>query len=434
MANNRSQLRVAVLGAGPAGLSAAAYLSRRGVDVDVIEKSPRIGGLQESVCIEGFHFDTGTFLYFDNHGLFDAFPGLKEHCVPIEYRPFSVLPSGKLDRYPFTPRQFLRDNGVATTAWAVADLLICKIGCFRRDTVEKFARFYMGGTIYRRSGLQNYIHRLHDLPDKEIDIDFARQRMVEIANRSFTNMFRRLIRSRRAHIPIRQFYVRPAEGFDFFFEIIRDDLEATGVNLRRNAEATSVVRDGDEFVVTLNGEKRRYNRIVSTIPIPVMLRLIGQAPKVRVETRSLISLFYRGKINHHAAVLFNFTFEAAWKRITVFSRFYGPAKGEEDYFTVEITSEHGSKENVEAAQKEFEIFSERFRICKGTPRLVGHSVTPNAYPVYRRGESKLVASEKQRLQHYGIDILGRQGNFEYRLSNWMAKRAEDTAKAIAGSV
>ena len=51
--------RVAVVGAGLAGLTAAIYLQRNGADVTVFESSDRVGGRVASDLIDGFICDRG---------------------------------------------------------------------------------------------------------------------------------------------------------------------------------------------------------------------------------------------------------------------------------------------------------------------------------------------------------------------------------------
>ena len=51
--------RVAVVGAGLAGLTSAIYLQRNGADVTVFESSDRVGGRVTSDLIDGFICDRG---------------------------------------------------------------------------------------------------------------------------------------------------------------------------------------------------------------------------------------------------------------------------------------------------------------------------------------------------------------------------------------
>lgn len=63
MANNNQQPAIAVIGAGPGGLTAAMLLASRGFDVTIFEKGDRVGGRNASIEQGGYKFDTGpTFL------------------------------------------------------------------------------------------------------------------------------------------------------------------------------------------------------------------------------------------------------------------------------------------------------------------------------------------------------------------------------------
>ncbi len=64
--------KIAVIGSGFAGLSAASYLSKSGCEVTVFEKNPTIGGRARKFKAEGFTFDMGPSWYwmpdvFDNY-------------------------------------------------------------------------------------------------------------------------------------------------------------------------------------------------------------------------------------------------------------------------------------------------------------------------------------------------------------------------------
>jgi phytoene dehydrogenase-like protein len=56
---------VAIIGAGPAGLTAAYQLTQQGYRVTVIEKDPvYVGGISRTVEHEGFRFDIGGHRFF----------------------------------------------------------------------------------------------------------------------------------------------------------------------------------------------------------------------------------------------------------------------------------------------------------------------------------------------------------------------------------
>jgi len=56
---------VAIIGAGPAGLTAAYLLSKNDVDVVVLEADPvYVGGISRTATYKGFHFDIGGHRFF----------------------------------------------------------------------------------------------------------------------------------------------------------------------------------------------------------------------------------------------------------------------------------------------------------------------------------------------------------------------------------
>src|ERR1700751_5413597 len=56
---------VAIIGAGPAGLTAAYLLSKNNVQVVVLEADPvYVGGISRTAKYKGFHFDIGGHRFF----------------------------------------------------------------------------------------------------------------------------------------------------------------------------------------------------------------------------------------------------------------------------------------------------------------------------------------------------------------------------------
>ena len=57
--------KVAIIGAGPAGLTAGYLLSKEDADVVVLEADPAyVGGISRTVTYNGFHFDIGGHRFF----------------------------------------------------------------------------------------------------------------------------------------------------------------------------------------------------------------------------------------------------------------------------------------------------------------------------------------------------------------------------------
>ena len=59
-----SGMRVVVIGAGPAGFTAARELARRGLEPVVLEQSSSVAGLSRTETYKGYHFDMGGHRFF----------------------------------------------------------------------------------------------------------------------------------------------------------------------------------------------------------------------------------------------------------------------------------------------------------------------------------------------------------------------------------
>ncbi|HET6764154.1 MAG TPA: FAD-dependent oxidoreductase [Longimicrobiaceae bacterium] len=435
-------MRVAVLGGGIAGLMVARELADAPEnEIDVLERDSRVGGLLRSVTAGGLEFDIGAFAFGHHHELLRGYPALAERMVAVHARQQAYTPAGSLDGYPLTLRGFVRDNGVLRTAVAGADLFWGRIRYRRRDTVPAFASFYMGASLYRLSGLPDYMERLWGVPHDQLALQLNEQTLVRIRDYTLLKLLAAKVRTMTGAAGPRTMLVRPPEGFDAVWDVVAHDLAARGVSIRTGTEVQGVRRTDDGFEVRVDGAAREYDAVVSTIPLPLMLRLLGETPAARFESASMLSLFYRGRMRPEAPFVYNFSRRGRWKRITNFARFYAPEDGM-DWFTVEITTRDTTPAALAELRDEFEAHARDLGMLDGLPELLGQQVTERAYPVFRVGDPARVEAERRRVAAMGVALAGRQGRFEYQSSALAAVqarsvgrglRAVDTPRAGAGA-
>jgi len=79
---DKNSEKIVIVGAGMAGLTAGAYLTRAGYDVQILEKNERTGGLLGTISKDGFYFDTGPRALI-NSGIVK--PILKELEIEWDY-------------------------------------------------------------------------------------------------------------------------------------------------------------------------------------------------------------------------------------------------------------------------------------------------------------------------------------------------------------
>jgi protoporphyrinogen oxidase len=120
---------VVVIGAGPAGLTAARELTRQGLPVTVLEADDVVGGISRTVERDGWRFDIG------GHRFFTKVPAVERwwhEVLPDEDflsrpRMSRILYAGKLFDYPLKPMNALANLGVVEAVRSVASYVKAKV-------------------------------------------------------------------------------------------------------------------------------------------------------------------------------------------------------------------------------------------------------------------------------------------------------------------
>ena len=408
---------VLVLGAGPAGLSAADILARRGYAVRVLDRADRCGGAHRSHNIGRYTFDVGSIFYEDSARIFDLAPGLREICPLTQRVQRRIGMEGSLLHYPIDPRDLL--------TWSNTDLFraFCSLTHSRLfhnmdGTLEAICHARLGPMFFDRTGLKRYISRSYHVPASEIDESFFFHRMafLEKATRP-SALMRSIVRAIRRQ-PVRRgppskLRIRPAEGFDVMFDRIRTALEGRGVSFILGKEVEQIRRVGTDFTVQTSSQMLHAGSVVATIPLNVTHRaLFGTG--TGLSSLALMTLFVSAsRLDPNVGnVLFNFHGSGRWKRATIYSRLYPDLMHGREFFSVEVTLPPNTRPDPEAAF--FDLRTHLYGLGLASDlRLAGFDSIDSAYPTYTNGSGPLINKILSRVTETGIVMAGRQGRFEY---------------------
>lgn len=445
----KTPIKLAILGGGVAGITLASELSKYSVfDIDILEKSSVLGGLHQNININNLNYDIGLFLFSNSYGLFEFYPEIADFYVPVNSQQLrsSLTPKGNIDKYPMSIEGYIEDYGLLKFFYACVEIIASKIIYYKRNTLSSWIKYYIGNSIYKDSGLKAYIERLYGTTDENIDIEFAKKRLSAVKrvgslrtvlSRIFTlknveNLFKN-DKSNSLQGSTFKTLVRPQEGFGKIYnDIIKNSLRSREVLVYTNCQLKNIkILDKGFEIEFSDNRKKIYDNLISTIPLEALSLAIGKPLDFQIEYRALCSLFYRfnGNLGYKNAVLNNFTKEGAWKRIITFSKYYGKYEGD-DYFAVEITVENNKSINKEQLREKFESHIKSLGLFQGELKYQGDIVIKNAYPCYTRDLVNKVATTKNYFKELGIDLLGRQGEFDYISANDAIVNAKKLADKI----
>ncbi len=179
MEQQEERTTVAIIGAGPAGLTASYLLSKEGVPVTVLEADPHlVGGISRTVEYKGFRFDIG------GHRFFSKSPEIEELWTELlgddlleRPRSSRILFNHQFYSYPLKAGEALRNLGLWESARCVASYMWARMFPIRPP--RSFADWVTNqfGERLFRIFFKTYTEKVWGMSCSEISADWAAQRI-----------------------------------------------------------------------------------------------------------------------------------------------------------------------------------------------------------------------------------------------------------------
>ena len=260
-----------MLGAGPAGLAAAWRASLRGRTVTVLERAADPGGLAGSFSVDGIRVDHGS------HRLHPATPShLLDHLRGLLGDDLQTRPrNGRLHVYdrwvgfPLRPTELVRAVPLPAAARIARDAVRGPFAQRRGDSYEAVLTSSLGPELYHAL-YAPYAVKLWGLLGSEVDAEQARVRVT--ADTPWKVAARAL--RRRGDGQGRVFHY-PRHGFGQIVTALAGAAVGSGADLRLAQEVTGMRHDGHVVTVRTDGGEHRARRVFSTVPLPVLARLVS---------------------------------------------------------------------------------------------------------------------------------------------------------------
>ena len=273
---------VVIIGAGPAGLTAASELVDRGVPVIILEKTGRVGGIARTDEYKGYRFDIG------GHRFFTRVPWVMEFWKKIMGDDFLRRPRQshiyyrrEFYTYPIKPFEALRKFGFKESVivmWSFG-----KAQLFKRPTEETFEDYivnHFGERLFHHF-FKSYTEKVWGIPTSEIRAEWAAQR---IKGMSIWGMLKSALlpTSNKFTSLIEEFYY-PRLGPGQMWEKLAAKLLVSGlVTLHYNAEPTILHHENGEVTsVTYKIGKILHTTecraVISTMPPRELFHIFSPA-------------------------------------------------------------------------------------------------------------------------------------------------------------
>lgn len=419
-----------VIGAGPAGLTAALELARAGQPVEVYETDRRVGGMSASLDLWGQRVDLGPHRFFSRNARVNAFwrEMAGENCVSVD-RLTRILYGGKFFYYPLRPLNALAGLGpleAIRCGFSYLSALFQRRSQAEAQTFEDWVSRRFGTRLYR-TFFKTYSEKLWGIPCSRLDADFAAQRIKKFSlGEAVRTMF---FGNSGKHATLCDRFLYPTGGTGEIYEKIAREIERLGGRIYVNAPVRGLWAEGDTVKgITLeDGSTRPARHVISTMP----LTLAASSLSTRAATaETCAALGYRNTVLVYLSIDGTGLFPDNWiyvhsvgldcGRITNFRNWApsicGDATGTivvlEYWCYDEDPVWHASDETlIETAKREF----------RATGLHAGHAIPEGkvvrlhrSYPVYARGYREPLARLTNWLRGVrNVSFIGRGGAFKY---------------------
>jgi protoporphyrinogen oxidase len=173
---------VVVMGAGPAGLTAAYELLKHDIPVTVVEKDPRqVGGLARTAEHNGYRFDIGGHRFFSkNREVEDLWTEILGDEMLTRDRLSRIYYRGRFFAYPIKAVNALWNLGPFEAALCLASYARAKLQPIRQPkNLEEWVRNQFGWRLFNIF-FKTYTEKVWGISTKELSADWAAQRIKSL--------------------------------------------------------------------------------------------------------------------------------------------------------------------------------------------------------------------------------------------------------------
>lgn len=280
---------VVVVGAGPAGLTAAYELSKQGIPSVVLEKADKVGGISRTEVYKGYRFDIGGHRFFTK---VDAVQKFWQEVLGDEFikvpRMSRIYYRGKFYDYPLSLFNTLMNLGIWQSFLILLSYLESKLKAklrpgYEPESFEEWVTDRFGERLYRIF-FKTYTEKVWGIPCDKIRADWAAQRIQGMSlKRAVLNA---LFGSQTSKSLIKEFDY-PILGPGMMWERCQEILDRKGSPVHLNTEVVKVERQGNRItrVIAKQGDEileLEGDQFISSLPVTLLLRKMNPPPPPHV--------------------------------------------------------------------------------------------------------------------------------------------------------
>ncbi|MBV6624753.1 MAG: NAD(P)/FAD-dependent oxidoreductase [Rivularia sp. (in: Bacteria)] len=443
--------QVVVIGAGPAGLTAAYHLVKNGIKPIVLEQSDKVGGISRTEKYKGYHFDIGGHRFFTKvQEVQDLWYEVLEDDFIKTPRMSRIYYQGKFFQYPLSAFDTLGKLGISESFLIIWSYLQAKRQPLPvEENLEQWVTNRFGERLYK-TFFKTYTEKVWGIPCNQIQAEWAAQRIKGLSVK--TAVLNALIGKNDTKTLIKEFDY-PRLGPGMMWERFAQKIEASGGEVHMNTKVlgmeregcriTKVVAERDNNLVQFEAENfissMPLNKLVQKIDPVLPSEVVQAANNLKYRDFLIVSLIVDARHLFPDNWIYIHSPDVKVGRIQNFKNWSAAMVPDSsktclgmEYFS-NIGDALWSKtdeELIELATKELETLG----LAKGAVVEDGVVIRqPKAYPVYDREYRQHLQVIQNYLQTFeNLQTTGRNGMHRYNNQDHSMLTALLAAKNLLG--
>jgi protoporphyrinogen oxidase len=285
-----SSTPVTVLGAGVAGLTAAWHLASQGVPVCVIDRDSRVGGMAVTLERDGYRFDLGPHRFHtEDRAILRLIQMLLGDELLLCQRSSRIHLNGCYLDYPPSVPSLVRSVSPGTSLRCLYDYARIALPLRNGHTAEADFETWMVNRFGRHLYdlyFGPYTRKVWGTDPSLLSVELARRRITVPSLADV--LLRLMISSKRDPGPYVTGFLYPRDGIGRIAQRLAEEVVSCRSEIRLEQEVETVHVQADRVVgltVQHGGKSHAVpcDRVISTLPLPGLIRCLDPPPGDRVE-------------------------------------------------------------------------------------------------------------------------------------------------------
>jgi protoporphyrinogen oxidase len=426
-----SKASVIIIGAGPAGLTAAYQLIKLGHPVTLIESTNQVGGMSRSLDMFGQIVDCGPHRFFTSDKIVnDFFHEIVGDNFTVVNRLTRIYYRNKFFDYPLKIGNVIGNISIFELTHILFSYFWIRI--FPNKSVKTFEDWVTNKFGEKLFGMffKSYTEKLWGISCNQIDADWASQRIKKLS------LWEALLSSIKGnknnkHKTLVDFFAYPHKGTGAIYNEIAQRFENLGGKIIFEQKIETFIKQDSKIteIITQKGESYKADWIVSTMPMTSLIKGLSNVPQEVLDYTQ--KLYFRNttlvylEINNNELFPDNWIYvhspEVTHGRITNFRNWCPSLTNGKN--TSILCLEFWSFDSDSLWQKSDEYLSElahkellTLNLISENDRVLNSKVIkiPKCYPVYETGYMENLNPIIDYLNTVSnLKLIGRYGSFKY---------------------